>query len=84
MTEILIKAICFVLMIALGYTLKKIGFFHTEDFTVLSKIVLNITLPCAVITNFSGFAFEPTLILLVLGFSMLAEGIREQSEAGQG
>ena len=66
MTEILIKAICFVLMIALGYTLKKIGFFHTEDFTVLSKIVLNITLPCAVITNFSGFAFEPTLILLVL------------------
>ncbi|MCI8601159.1 MAG: AEC family transporter [Oscillospiraceae bacterium] len=64
MGTILIKAGSFVLMIVLGYTLKRIGFFKKEDFSILSKIVLNITLPCAVITNFSTFSFEPGLMLL--------------------
>lgn len=68
MLTVLIKAACFVLMIGLGYTLKRVGFFKKEDFAVLSKVVLNITLPCAVITNFSSFSFEPALMLLaVLG-----------------
>lgn len=66
MGTILIKAGSFVLMIVLGYTLKRVGFFKKEDFTVLSKIVLSITLPCAVITNFSAFSFEPGLMLLAL------------------
>jgi len=66
--NVLIKAACLVLMIVLGYTLKRVGFFKKEDFRVLSRIVLDITLPCAIITNFSSFSFELSLILLaVLG-----------------
>lgn len=63
--NVLIKAICLVLMIVLGYTLKRVGFFKKEDFKILSRIVLDITLPCAIVTNFSGFSFEMSLILLV-------------------
>lgn len=68
MLNVLIKAACLVLMIVLGYTLKRVGFFKKEDFRILSRIVLDITLPCAIITNFSSFSFELSLILLaVLG-----------------
>jgi len=66
--NVLIKAICLVLMIVLGYTLKKVGFFKKDDFRVLSRIVLDITLPCAIIVNFSSFSVEVSLITLaVLG-----------------
>ena len=64
--QVLIKAASFVLMIALGYTLKRVGFFKKEDFSVLSRIVLNITLPCAIITNFSAFEFQAPLMLLAV------------------
>lgn len=68
MLNVLIKAACLVLMIVLGYTLKRVGFFKKEDFRILSRIVLDITLPCAIITNFSSFSLELSLILLaVLG-----------------
>ena len=45
MAEILIKAASFVAIIFMGYLLRKKGFFKEEDFHVLSKIVLKITLP---------------------------------------
>lgn len=66
MLDILMRAGCFVGIIALGYFLKKIGFFKQEDFTVLSKIVIKITLPCAIVTSFSGKTIDPALLSLVL------------------
>lgn len=66
MSEILMKAISFVAIIILGYILRIKGFFKEDDFYVLSRIVLRITLPAAIITNFSGIALEPSMLLMSL------------------
>ena len=64
MQEILTRALCFVAIIILGYVLKKIGFFHEDDFHVLSKIVIKITLPAAIVTSFAGKEIDPSMLLL--------------------
>lgn len=71
MQEILIRAGSFVAIIILGYALKKIGFFHEKDFDVLSKIVLKITLPAAIVSSFAGKAIEPAMLALTfIAFGM--------------
>ena len=64
MAEILIKAASFVAIIFMGYLLRKKGFFKEEDFHVLSKIVLKITLPAAIVSNFSGADVKVSLLIL--------------------
>ena len=66
MLNVLIRAGCFVAIIILGYGLRKINFFKEEDFTVLSKIVLRITLPAAIVTSFAGTKIEPAMLALSL------------------
>lgn len=69
MLDILTRAGCFVAIIILGYTLKKIGFFKQEDFTILSRITIRITLPAAIIVNFAGKQIDPAMLGLgLLGF----------------
>ena len=51
MGAILMRAACFILIIILGHVLRRIGFFKKDDFYVLSKTVLKITLPAAIISN---------------------------------
>ena len=58
MEQVLTKALAFVAVIALGYFLKKRGFFKPHDYELIAKIVLNITLPCAVITSFAAFKMD--------------------------
>ncbi|MCB7317202.1 AEC family transporter [Lacrimispora sp. 210928-DFI.3.58] len=64
MAEILVKAASFVAIIILGYVLRRKGLFKQEDFHVLSKIVLKITLPAAIVSNFSGIDLKPSMLLL--------------------
>lgn len=66
MLEILARAGCFVAIIVLGYVLRRVGFFKEEDFKVLSKIVLRITLPAAIVSSFSGKQIDPALLSLAL------------------
>lgn len=66
MLDILVRAGCFVGIIILGCVLRKIKFFKEEDFTVLSKIVLRITLPAAIVTSFAGKKVEISMLLLSL------------------
>ena len=58
MLDILIKAASFAAIIALGYLLRRRGFFKQEDFYILSKIVLKITLPAAIVYNFSSMELD--------------------------
>ena len=44
MADILTRAGCFIAIILLGMVLRRVGFFKQEDFYVLSKIVVKITL----------------------------------------
>ena len=66
--SVLAKAAAFVLIIVTGYVLKKKGFFHLDDFYLFSKVVVRITLPCAIISNFSKVSMENSLLFMcVLG-----------------
>ena len=48
---------------------KKWTFFKEEDFYVMSKIMVKITLPASIIVNFSQTKMEPSMFLLcLLGF----------------
>ena len=71
MQEILGRAGCFIAIIVMGYLLRKKNFFKEGDFTVLSKIVLKITLPAAIISSFSGKEIDLALLSLAL-ISLLA------------
>ena len=51
---------------------EEVGFFHEQDFRTLAKILLNITLPCAIIYSFSKVDFQISL-LTVTGLSLLLE-----------
>lgn len=66
MQDILIKAGCFVAIIILGYTMKKIGVLKQEDFMVLSKIVIRVTTPAAIAVSFAGKEIDLSLLLLIL------------------
>lgn len=66
MLEILTRAGCFIAIILLGYFLKRIGFFKEEDFKVLSKIVIKITLPAAIVCSFSGKEIDPSMLTIAL------------------
>lgn len=66
MTSILLKAAAFVLVIILGYGLKRAGLFGEGATDTVTKIMLNITLPAAIVTGFCGFEKSGTLFALVL------------------
>ena len=66
MGEVLLKASAYVFVIIAGYVLKKIGFFKPDDYKLIMKITLNITMPAAVITNFSSFAFDNSLLYIAV------------------
>ncbi len=72
MLEILTRAGCFVTIILLGFALRKIGLFKAEDFRVLSKITIKVTLPAAIITSFAGKQIDPGM--LVIAFLGLGGG----------
>lgn len=74
MQEIIIRAGCFIAIIILGYVLRKVHVFKESDFEVLSKILLKITLPAAIVSNFVGKEIDPSwlsLALLGIGFGVI-------------
>ncbi len=69
MQEILMKAASYIAIIVLGYVLRKTGFFGPEAFGVLSKVVMKITLPCAIIASSAGKGIDVTMLAItLLGF----------------
>lgn len=66
MTSILYKILAMLIPVGLGYWLKKIRFFGPKDYQILSKIAVNITLPAAVISSFSSFTMDKSLLAVPL------------------
>ena len=80
------KAGSFIAIIILGYVLRRRGFFKEEDFYVLSRIVLKITLPAAIVTNFTGIDMKPSMLLmslLGLGGGIILTGMAFLISAGK-
>ena len=69
MQDVFIKAACYIAIIVLGYVLRRRGFFGPDAFGVLSKIVIKITLPCAIISSSAGKSIDISMLAIVaLGF----------------
>ena len=70
MLDILARAACYIAIIVMGYILRRKGFFGEETFGVLSKIVIKITLPAAIIASSAGKAIDASMLTIsMLGFS---------------
>ena len=66
MLDILLKAACYISIIILGFFLRRIGFFDEHAFPVLSKLVIKVTLPAALIANAAGREIDLKLLSIVL------------------
>ncbi|MDO5785410.1 MAG: AEC family transporter [Eubacteriales bacterium] len=73
MSTVICKALAFVLMISLGYWMKTRRILQQEDSQVLMKIIINITMPAALISGFRTFSIDISLLFaLGIGFGMNA------------
>ena len=78
MTAVLVRAGCFLAILVLGYVLRRVGVFGPEAFSVLSKVVIKMTLPAAIISSFVGKEINPAMLivsLLGLGSCLLYMGL---------
>ena len=62
MDALLIKTGGLLLIVALGYLLKRRGVFQQGDARLLSRIIVNLTLPGALLSSFSAFRLVPSLL----------------------
>ena len=69
MLLILAKALGFAAVIAIGYIMRKIDFFKQDDYKIITKLVLNFTLPAAILSGFVNFERQNMNIFLIfIGF----------------
>lgn len=64
MIETIGKAGVLVALVVLGYTVKRVGWVAPSDFGVLSRILLRVTLPCALAVSFNTFDITPSLLYI--------------------
>lgn len=65
-------------MILLGVILRAVGFLKKEDFHLISRIVINITLSCAIVTNIAGKTFDFSMlpmVLIGLGYGLMLAAV---------
>ena len=66
MLDILTRAGCFVTIILLGQILRRTGVFGPETFGVLSKVIMKITLPAALIASAAGKPIDASMLTIAL------------------
>ena len=94
MGTVFVKAACFILIIFLGYASKRMGLLRQEDLPVFSKLVIKITLPAAIVTNFSRITMDVSMLSIVavgfllsgfymaVGYLLFWNGTREEKAFG--
>ena len=66
MENVLLQSCILIIIMVLGYIVKKAGLFGKGDYRILNRLVMYFTLPCVIITNFTKFEWENTLFFLPL------------------
>ena len=64
--DVVVKALALVTIVAIGQGIKRIGWVKASDFGMFSKIVLRITLPCALVTAFNDYEMPVAMLGLAL------------------
>lgn len=68
MGEVLLKALGFILVISIGFFAKKWKILKKDDGNVLATIIMNITLPCALLSSVGVIEIDVAMLtLLILG-----------------
>ncbi len=78
MSAILLKAGGFILIILIGYLFKRIGIFSVNDSQFLTKLIMRVTLPAAIISGFKGLHISSTLLFVTeigLGLNLIMIGV---------
>ncbi|MDO5409865.1 MAG: hypothetical protein Q4F21_05360 [Lachnospiraceae bacterium] len=81
MESIILRALSLTLIIIIGIIMRSTGFFSDEAGSIVKKIVMTITLPAAIITNFSRIEriSSNMLFLIIMGIAanlvMLGAGV---------
>ncbi|MGO3114354.1 AEC family transporter [Enterococcus pseudoavium] len=71
MGAVLLNSLGLFVMILLGYLTKRLNLFVKEDGSMISKIVVNVTLPAAIIVNLQNLMVEGQLLLLIVAGVLL-------------
>ena len=66
MAEIMIKAAGFVFVIIIAFILKQVHVLEKRDGLTIATIIMNVTLPCALLTNASGVTIDQSMLILLL------------------
>lgn len=66
MLDVFIKSLTFVIIICIGFSLKRAKVLKKRDADVLATIVMNVTLPCALLTSANGISVDSTILILLL------------------
>ncbi|HBX81643.1 MAG TPA: transporter, partial [Propionibacteriaceae bacterium] len=64
MIDILVKALALIAIIGIGLGIKRLGWARTEDVGLFAKLVLRVTLPCALASAFNDFTITASLLVL--------------------
>ena len=64
MLDVLLRALFFFGIVALAYALKKAGVLRKEDAESLGRVIMNITLPAAILVSFRTYVFDLSMLLL--------------------
>lgn len=65
MTGAFAKVVSYLLIIVLGYALRRLRLFRAKHTEVISKIIFNITLPCVIIISFSSIEMSGAFLALI-------------------
>ena len=63
MVDVLLRSLGFLLVILATFTLKKVGMFRKEDGQFLAKLMVNVTMPCALLSAGKNIEFSPQLLI---------------------
>lgn len=74
MQAIITRALCFLAMVLISFGLKKLGLLSKEDGYALSRVIMNFTLPMAIVSSFSSIELTGYLLMFIL-FGLLANAI---------
>lgn len=87
MLDVIARALSLVAIVGIGWLIRRVGWVDSEDFGKFARIVLGITLPCALFTSFNDYHLEYALLgltLLAFGLNLVQSGIGYLLSRGQG
>ena len=63
MVNVLLRSLGFLLVILATFTLKKVGMFRKDDGQFLAKLMMNVTMPCVLLSAGKNIEFSPQLLI---------------------